>query len=152
MLRRKLRWFCLSILELSKQCPNIQGNLETFERSTGAQSQLRILGTWIGVTSLAGVDRQREEGGCTACGIYPEHILHCAFSKVIALCVASIETLFLGHILWTFLHCGTACGIHRGSLGIGRLNLVESSVGNPLNLADTLHILPVATLSPSWGL
>ena len=101
------------------------------------------------MTSLAGVDRQREEGGCTACGIYPEHILHCAFSKVIALCVASIETLFLGHILWTFLHCGTACGIHRGSLGIGRLNLVESSVGNPLNLADTLHILPVATLSPS---
>ena len=68
------------------------------------------------------------KGGCTLCGIYPEHIL------------------------WTFLHSGTACGIHRGSLGIGRLNLVESSVGNPLNLADTLHILPVATLSPSWGL
>ena len=63
--------------------------------------------------------------GCTTCGIYREHIL------------------------WTFLHCGTACGIHRASLGIGRLNLVESSVGNPLNLADTLHILPVASLSPS---
>ena len=151
MLRRKLRWFCHPVLELSKQCPNIQGNLETFERSSGAQTQLRILGTWIGVTSLAGVDRQREEGGCTACGIYPEHSYLDTFSQLFstvrlaALRVASIGNTWthsldfspLWHCVWhpsrqswyrPFKLSGIQC---RESIEPRRY-ITHSTGGNPL--------------------